>query len=513
MKLARSTSELLADGGDSIPPDPALLIRALRQIGYSLESAIADLVDNSITAGARTILIRFVTDSAGIQRLVVADDGEGMTAARLRTAMKFGSDQNLTQRSLGKFGMGLKLASLSHGQSLTVLTRRDGKASGRRWTVSGIERGWECDSIATSDADELLDAPWSQVRLARSGTLVIWEDIDRLPTNGKGIRDTLRSIQRRLQLHLGLCFHRFLEADSVRILLDQQMLGTSEQPHFVAIRPLNPFGYRQSGRPDYPKAFAFDLGPKLSLTAVAHIWPANSSDPEYKLGNKAASRQGFYFYRNDRLIQAGGWNGLVQHDSEPHSSLARISVDVSESFDSIFSLNVQKSAVIAPSNFISAVMEARADDGRSFEEFRRHAQQTYRRQDSRAERDLSLIPGSGFPTSLAAAAKALAGSVAGRSRAINFSWAELVSSDDVFEIDASQRMVRLNVRYRAALLGGRRASRTDVATLKTCLFLLLAPEFDRDRMTADRRRRLQEINVLLLAAVKSESGRSGLPAD
>jgi len=420
--LALVQAALEAETGDRITPDPALMIRALRQIGYSFEQAIADLVDNAISAGARSILVRFELEDAAIRRLMIVDDGRGMSSARLREAMKFGSEPDGGVRRLGKFGMGLKLASLSHCQSLMVLTRKEGHASGRRWTVSGIERGWECDVLRADDVARSLDSAWADLDLSRGGTAVIWDEIDKLPTSTRGLRETLRGLQRRLQLHLGLCFHRFLETGRIRIILDQQSSGTQQQPHHVGIAPLNPFGYVKSGAAGYPKQFTADLGPRRKVIAETHIWPANSDSPQYKLGNKAAARQGFYFYRNDRLIQAGGWNNLVQHDSEPHGSLARVRVDLPESFDDAFALNVQKSSVIAPSSFVPAVLASKAAGGTSFETFRRVAHNVYRKKDSRAEKSLPAIPGSGFARSLITEARNRHGNPQAGLRPINFVW-------------------------------------------------------------------------------------------
>src|SRR5208282_1396565 len=108
----------------------------------------------------------------------------------------------------------------------------------------------------------------------------------------------------------------------------------------VEVPPLNPFAYHAPGNPDYPKTFRTKIAQASTLSLEAHIWPPNSELPQYKLGNKAAARQGFYFYRNGRLIQSGGWNGLVQHDSEPHGSLARTRIDLPPELDGTFGLNV-----------------------------------------------------------------------------------------------------------------------------------------------------------------------------
>lgn len=492
----------LYPASERIPPDPALLLRALRQIGYSIEQAVADLVDNSISAGARTVLVRFLVEGERIGGLAIADDGEGMTPARLREAMKFGTETDVSRQTLGKFGMGLKLASLSHARALVVCTRRSGRTAGRQWTVEGIERGWECAVLQPGQADALLDAPWADIDLSQQGTLVIWDNIDRLPTSSKGLRQTLRQLQRRLQLHLGLCFHRFIQSGRTRILLDLQRVGEPEQLHRLEIAPLDPFGYSHSGHAAYPRRFVVQLDGQGTLSAEAHVWPANSDAPSYRLGNKAAARQGFYFYRNDRLIQAGGWNGLVQHDSEPHGSLARVAVDLPEALDAEFGLNVQKSAVIVPTTFLPGVMKARTREGDSFEDYRRAAQLVYRRKDARAERQHPLVPAGGLPRHLSAVARSQLADASGDARTVDFAWVDLKDSEQLFALDRESRRVLLNCRYRHELLGGQRAGATDLPVLKLCLFFLLQEEFDRERVRSNHQQRLDGINTLLLQAIR-----------
>lgn len=497
-----------AVSSDVIPPDPALLVRALRQIGYSIEQAVADLVDNSVSAGARTILVRFFAHGERIVGLAVADDGVGMTDVRLREAMRFGSEAELAPRRLGKFGMGLKLASLSHARALAVCSRRAGRAAGRRWTVEGVEQGWKCERLAMEEVDALLDSAWSELDLSRQGTLVVWDEIDRLPTSTRGLRETLRQLHRRLQLHLGMCFHRFLQSGRVRILIDLQRSGEPEQLHRVEIDALNPFGYSQSGHPGYPKHFRVELASGRELAAVAHVWPANSEDPAYRLGNRAAARQGFYFYRHDRLIQAGGWNGLLQHESEPHGSLARVAIDLPEGVDDEFGLNVQKSVVVVPPDFVAGVLASRAADGSGFEDFRRAAHEVYRGLDVRAERQVPLVPAGGLPKALAAFAHDRLASESGDARGVDFVWSDLDDPDKVFTIERETRRVLLNQYHRHALLGGQPASGTDAPLLKLCLFFLFQEEFDRERVRSHRQQRLDEINALLLEVVRAAKVRA-----
>lgn len=493
-----------AEQKDVTPPQAAKLLAALRHIGYKFEHAIADLVDNSVSAGASTVLIRFICKDDAIRSIVIADDGTGMDAERLTNAMRFGSERDLEPKSLGKYGMGLKLASFSHARCLTVATRSRGVESGRQWTVDGIERGWYCHVLGRAEAAAQLAAPWSPVDLSESGTLVIWHDVDKVPVSSAGLRNTLRGLAMRLQLHLGLCFHRFIEAGALSIFIDQQTAEEREHSIRVPVRALNPFAYPRSGHAKYPKEFLADIPGIGVLVLRAHIWPANSELPEYKLGNRAAARQGFYFYRNGRLIQAGGWNGVVQHDTEPHSSLARIEVDLPTELDGAFGLNVQKSSVIVPPGFEAAVSLSKSPDGDSFEPYRRAAQQVYRRQDARAAKAIPFVPGDGMPQELQRAASELL-SADGKGRTVSFHW-ESLEEDELFRLDRDQCAIKLNSLYRKQLLGERRASVADVPLLKTMLFLLVEEGLNSDRVSGLQKKRMAVINELLLKAAKLAKG-------
>ena len=74
----------------SAPPKAAMLIESMRDIGYSLETALADVIDNSITAGASEIHIHADASSAA-PKIAIVDNGHGMTRAQLLEAMRLGS--------------------------------------------------------------------------------------------------------------------------------------------------------------------------------------------------------------------------------------------------------------------------------------------------------------------------------------------------------------------------------------------------------------------------------------
>ncbi len=497
--VSDTSKNITAVATESIPPDAARLIMALRQIGYSFEQAISDLVDNSINARSKNVLIRFVWEDDGIRSIIIADDGDGMGRDDLHDAMRFGSEKEAESGSLGKYGMGLKLASLSHARCLSVLTRKGNHNGGRRWTIEGIEKDWQCEVLQDNEVAGELDAPWSRLDLSKSGTLVVWDDIDKLPSSSRGLRPTLISLQKRLQVHLGLCFHRFLEDGRLKIKIDQQEYGGEENAISATVPPLNPFKYSTSGNPEYPKIFTANVEGAGELLAEAHIWPPNSDQAEYKLGNRAAARQGFYFYRNDRLIQAGGWNGIVQHESEPHSSLARVRVDLPPEYDASFGLNVQKSAVITPPAFESSMSAATSDDGDVFEDYRRAAQNVYRKKDKGAHKDFPLVPSNGLPKRYESEVKRILAPGPGRIRRVDFEWVEF-ESGDLFDVDRDEHVIYLNQAYRKHLLGGLPKGKTDLPLLKTLIFLLVEEDFDKGRMSAKRKKRLKDINDVITKA-------------
>jgi hypothetical protein len=192
-------------------------------------------------------------------------------------------------------------------------------------------------------------------KIKKSGTLIIIDELDHLRVSNKGLEATLQKIHKTLSNHLGLTFHRFL-ANGSQIFTDAAVEESGTGGFAISIQSLNPFDYPTSGDPAYPLEFSIDLSGLPSLKCVAHIWPANQASPGYMLGGgNVAKRQGFYFYRNDRLIQAGGWNGWRTADSEPHTSLARVVVELQPEFDSQFRLNVQKSSVDVPEAFRAAL--------------------------------------------------------------------------------------------------------------------------------------------------------------
>jgi hypothetical protein len=152
---------------ERLPPDPTGTAETIRRIGYDLDEALADIVDNSVDAKARNVLVRFIRSKNQVERLIVADDGVGMPERQLHRIMQYGVRVSHAKKDLGKYGIGLKAASLSQCSSVSVISRQDGKTSGRRWTMESIGMDWRVEVIEPKAAHAFFNRSWSPVKNAR----------------------------------------------------------------------------------------------------------------------------------------------------------------------------------------------------------------------------------------------------------------------------------------------------------------------------------------------------------
>src|SRR5438046_3118289 len=168
--------ELEVERVEPLRPDDRKSALIFARLGYSVPEAIADLVDNCIDAKARRVLVRIVRTDEKIQRVLIADNGAGMNDATLLEAMRFGSRTEKGPSALGKYGIGLKAASLSQAKIVTVLSKHKGRYVGRRWTFENIGKGWICEVIKSDDIARFLSDGVPPVGVRRSGTVIVWED-------------------------------------------------------------------------------------------------------------------------------------------------------------------------------------------------------------------------------------------------------------------------------------------------------------------------------------------------
>jgi hypothetical protein len=336
---------------------------SLRGVGYSLETAIADLVDNSIAAGAGQIEIGLSWDDRDAE-LTMLDNGSGMSEERLVEAMRFGGMGPQVQRAdtdLGRFGLGLKTASLSQCRQLTVASKMaGGRIAAFTWDVDRIAEGDGGWYLLEGGAN-LPESAAAQLRARKAGTLVVWRKVDFGRLDDRPDAAAVLGDVERLDLHLGMVFHRFIRGDARRIGISINGNPVSAWDPFLegheATVPQPAQNIRSPGGPVLVRGFILAHRDRFGSEELF----AAAGGPE---GWNA--QQGFYVYRQRRLLSAGGWLGLggsrLWTREEP-SRLARIRVDIPNTADRDWRIDIRK-AIARPPDAIRRRLQAIADDVR-----------------------------------------------------------------------------------------------------------------------------------------------------
>ncbi|MEV5171985.1 ATP-binding protein [Streptomyces flaveolus] len=494
-------------GSTHLPPD-AGYGRALTNQGYGFEVAVADLIDNSIDAGADKVVVHFLRDASRILTLLIIDNGQGMDEGDLDAAMTVGRRRDYGESALGMYGTGLKAASLSHASSLTVVSRtKRSRAAGRRLTTEGIEDGFRCDTVDPRYAQELVDRYDGIIEW--QGTVVRWDGVRSFETVGRGQSDQfLSKAIARLETHLGLYLHRYLQRGlklDIAVWDVSSGDGLGEEVDHIAVEPLDPFGYKVPGKAGYPRQFTAPVEGLGEVKLTAHIWPAKSKQAGFRQIGSLTARQGFYFYRNDRLVQAGGWNGL--RNPEGHLVLARVAVDLPARVNSVLSLDVKKETVTVTPAFTLGVEKAADSTGHTFHNYLLDAEAAYRDGSRRTEivRKAVTPPGKGIDPKIKRVIKEELPEKASE-EPISFIWGPL-PSDQFFGLDRENNTVILNKSYREDFNDGRRGGANDAPVTKTLLYLLLEDCFGLGRWERGRQDRVDYWNTILLASVDAQRTR------
>lgn len=484
-----------------VTPDAGVL-RAIG-LNHGFDSAIADLVDNSIDAHARNVHVRFVLRGGLARALLVLDDGDGMDEAAVDDAMRLGRPKADSTQSLGHFGMGLKSASFSQASTLTVLTRRAGSApEGRRMHRDSPEGGFEVDVLDPSAVARRLEVMSSWLGADGRGTIVQWDDCRTFPAS----RDpavTTRFIETKiaeLRNRLGLLFHRLLERSAVAITVDVWDADEQEAGLAQPIQPIDPFAYSRSGHTGYPKMLVAKLDGR-DVTLQCHIWPGGSDSPQFRLhGRLVEAFQGFYLYRNDRLLMTGGWGGVANENKA--LKLARVAVDIERHLDS-FTMSMEKSGVQLVPDLVHAIEASRASDGTTFRDYLADASEAFKDSNRRVRRRTPILPpGQGVHPRVKKAIERGNPLLEGE-EAVGIKWTKF-HTDDFVDVDRTTRTLWLNTRYRAAVLHGDSAGLNDAPLLKALLFLVFEDLFRGHAMGAKDKENQQFWNDVLTAAARAE---------
>lgn len=479
-------------------PDP----RSLEALGrnHTLEAALAELVDNSIDAEAKHVLIRFVRDGPRLIRLLVVDDGIGMDADRINVAMTVGGARDYSTGEIGRFGLGLKAASFSQARNVTVVSAAaDGKAVGRRWRIEQAKRDFCCEIVDPAFASAQLDQDWG-FPASVTGTVVRWDEVKAFPVvaDDAAAERFIQDAFAKIRAHLGLIFHRILAASGVRLLIDVEDAG--DMVSRAEVPALDPFGYSRTGAAGWPKRLQAGRG-STKLTLDCHIWPGRSNTDQFRLDGDLIERQGLYIYYNDRLVQRGGWNGLCHADKQ--LSLARVAVSVDGDIDRMLSLKPEKNGVEAGPEFGPSIHAATSTDGTTFADYIDRARGVLKEANRRRrDRPAILPPGSGFAPGVR---RAFAREFPVKDDdPVDIRWAQLPDSD-FFRVDRDGRVLWLNQRYRRELLGGRRGGLNDLPVVKALLFLLVENIFAGQNVGPRDKDNLEIWQEILTAAARAES--------
>lgn len=489
-------------GHETVRPTPEIL-DALEQ-DYPLEASIADLIDNSIDAQARNVLVRFMRTRLKLVSLCIADDGRGMADSDARRAMQFAGRRAYGNKDLGMFGVGLKTASLSQAESVIIASRaRGSNAVGRRWTKAGIKKhDWRLDILKARSAGLILDHYWGSLGAIRKGTVVRWDQVNDFDRLHAGVDEYLEEAKQRIKNHLGLKLHRFLERRQIRIQIDVEDLDTGDVGPPSEVEPTNPFPSRTaSGARGFPKDIVVKFPGGGKVTMRAHIWRKKSKDEGYKLGGgRVAEHQGFYFFRHDRLIQDGGWCGVIG-TNEPHMSLARVEVDIPDALGGYLKVRSNKAGVDVPATFGAALQAGCARDGTSFNDFLKHAEEIYRRRGEQKSRPM-LSPGHGIPAEVRYALEKRSMRFI-RGQKCSVVW-EKLNGPGFIHVDQDGRRIVLNNRYRKMLLRGAHGGKTDLPLLRTLLYFVFEGLLAGNRIGPVERLHLEAIQACMNAALKLE---------
>lgn len=316
------------------------MLESFRAVGYSMEAAVADILDNSISAGAKNVWIDFDWNGANTT-FSLKDDGCGMTNNELINAMRPGSKDPNEERDindLGRFGLGLKTASFSQCRKYTVISKKQSEEP-VFWT-------WDLDYVYHYAKEwkliaSLPDGNWNeQIQNVSSGTIVIWQDIDHLLKNvrkdDKKAYDKFLQMMERVKKHIATVFHRYIEGNKIKIFFSGR-----------EVEAWNPFLIQHTATQSFPEEPLHNGKIKVRGFVLPHkskLTPEEFRNAEGVRGWNA--QQGFYVYRNERMLVSGEWLGLFR--KEEHFKLARIMIDLPNSLDGEWQIDIKKSVARAP---------------------------------------------------------------------------------------------------------------------------------------------------------------------
>ncbi len=323
----------------SAEPEASSMIETFRAIGYSIETALADILDNAISAGAKNIWIDYIWKGPDTV-IGILDDGCGMTDEEVIQAMRPGSMSPLTERDehdLGRFGLGLKTASFSQCRKFCVVSKKDEVESYWTWDLDYVNqvKSWKLIKYMPDGLDFT-----DRIDQLESGTLVLWWDIDRLTKGTQADKESSKidffTTIEKVKKHLSMVFHRYID-EGVNIWIRDRK-----------IEPWDPFMIGYNGLQVRPEVILEEGKVRIKGFVLPHRSKLSAKEYNYGKGPKDSwtAHQGFYLYRNKRLIVSGDWLGLFKR--EVHYDLCRIRVDLPNNLDEEWQIDIKKSIARPP---------------------------------------------------------------------------------------------------------------------------------------------------------------------
>lgn len=335
----------------NLSPPASSLIESIRSIGYSFDAAIADIVDNSISAHAKNIDVDVAPPKNGNLSVVILDDGDGMSEEALKIAMSLGGKGPRASRApgdLGRFGLGLKTASFSQAKKLLVISKREEDVA-----LCGIE--WDLNHVVDSNRWEarLLSNPECLSELSKKGiaefghgTAVIWGECDRITQglqNDKDLSQFVNQSIEQLKKKFSLIFHKYLNKKKFIMRVNSEKL--------IGLDPFCLSGGAEVAHSQILFEEEFIVN-KTKILIRGYLLPhitrmgGVARENQISINGDHTAGQGLYLYRLDRLISSGGWQGVVRKSES--NKLARVEVSFESDADQLWQLDVKKSTAILP---------------------------------------------------------------------------------------------------------------------------------------------------------------------
>ncbi|HHT41332.1 MAG TPA: ATP-binding protein [Actinomyces sp.] len=450
---------------------PTAEVHAALSSNHSVATGLDELIDNAIDAEAKNIAIVFHTINGKIKRISVHDDGVGMDAEQVNHALRVGLHQGLKEVTIGRYGMGLKEASLSNSNTTTIVTRPKGEKIESRVLRKGT---FDVDILDLTtgrklwyEREELVDE--------KAGTSVFWDDLTQVyqgPEKNRAAEFLSRTIT-DVGLHIGLRYHKFIAQSRISIGLYTKSNRARVASLSILPDAINPFGYRKSGDPNYPLTLA-ENGRAGAPAITAHIWPKSKAH-EFELGQRTDSgHQGFYIYDQGRLITKGGWYGY-RTESRLLKNL-RIEISDPRILEKYITVSPQKDSVRLEQEFFKFIRKVRTVDGssRSIEQVIEDATEATRIANRHRPTVDPIVPaGRGLAPEIKQALAEF-GRVENKEE-VSIRWARTPNKKFIY-LDKKANAIVLNQRFREAI-NPTRGRLNDAPVVKTLIFLLFNEYF------------------------------------